>query len=497
MKKPILQILLALLPFFSFAQYGVNWNQSFAGDDHGLADVGKLDDDQHIVTMNIDDKTFEVFPVDDKLNIPWRTTLPGYPLYSGPFKGGVLVIANEFHRISRSAMEGHYTAYLLDAKTGKQELTHDISGTSGGNNELVRAFFSPDGSAFKLLIENFHIDKYKPAATKEPRIIDDLSLVSLSDNLEPKSIKLALPADKAIQVAFNSKGDLFLLTEQPRGFAIMRYEAGQSQPSAPITQSIAYLDDFNFPAAMIGSNSDRKICYFSFTYKTPDKDMALEIGKADFNKQTCQATSETFDKVAIKSIEKNTAPISKMLKETTFGWLEGLLPIHLEEYNGGLVVNIAERYLKSRTTISTMQTGGTSEQTSYGSVNYGVLSSFIIECFDSQFKKTFQQVLPNFANLGLGSEPQYIVKGDKLYFDAITEYKDKVFPLFCELDLKTGAWIKTDLMLDREDKDYKSYHPLLDGTLWFNDCFAVPYMIPVGGFHAFPRYSYELQQNKY
>jgi len=497
MKKPILQILLALLPCVSFAQYGVNWNQSFAGNDRGLTDVGRVNDHQQVVTMNVDNKTFEVFPVDDKLNIPWRTTLQGYPMYSGPFKGGILVIANEFHRISRSAMEGHYTAYLLDARTGKQQQIHDISGTSGGNHERVNAYFSPDGSNFELLIENYHIEKFKPAFTKEPRIIDDLSLVTLSDNLESKTIKLALPADKAIQAAFNSKGDLFLLTEQSAGFTIVRYEAGQSQPSATITQSIGYRDDFNYPAAIIGSNTNRNICYFSFTYTTPDKEMALEVGKADFNKNSCMQTSETFDKAAIKSIEKSTPPISKMLKETTFGWLEGILPIHLEEYKDGVVVNIAERYLKSRITSSTMQTGLNSEQTSYGSVNYGVISSFIIECFDSQFKRTFQQVLPNFSDEGLGNEPQYIIKGDKLYFDAVTDYKDKPFPLFCELDLKTGVWVKTDLMLDREDKDYKKYDPLLHGTLWFNDSFAVPYVIPVGGFHAFPEYTYELQQNKY
>lgn len=498
MKKPILQILLSLLPISSFAQYSINWNQDFAGDDREVTDVRNLNDHQQIVTMNTDYKTFEVFPVDDKLNIPWRTSLEGYALYSGPFRGHILVIANvHIKTLQLGGERGAYIAYLLDAKTGKQELSREVFRQPVSDQEVTEVYFSPEGSDFKLLVENYRVDKYRIAMVRETKIIADLSLVSLNEKLEPSTLQLSLPSDNAIQLAFNENGDLFLLTEQQGGFGLVRYEAGQTKPSAPITQSLAYRDDFNFPAALIGSDADRKICYFSFAYKNPDKEMALEIGKADFNKQSCLATAETFDKAAIKNIEKNTPPIDKMLKETTFGWLEGLLPIHLEEYNGGLVVNIAEKYLKTRATVSTMQTGLNSSTTSYGSSDYGVLSSFIIECFDSQLNRTFQQALPNFAGMSSSSEPQYIIKDGKLCFDAVTEYKNKAFPLFCELDLKTGAWVKTDLLLDREDKDYAKYHPLLNGTMWFKDSFAVPYNLEKGGLRFKYTESYELQQNNY
>jgi hypothetical protein len=498
MKKTLLQILLALLPITSFAQYGINWNQDFAGDDIYLKEVRAINDHQQIVTMNTDSKTFEVFPVDDKLNIPWRTSLDGDPLYSGPFRGHILVIANlHIKTLTLGGARGTYIAYLLDAKTGKQELRQEIFRQPVSEQELTGVYFSPDGSDFKLLVENYRVDKYRLAGVRETKIITDLSLVSLNEKLEPSTLQLSLPAENAIQLAFNKKGDLFLLTAQPGGFGLVRYEAGQSQPSVAITQLLTYRDDFNFPAALIGSDADRKICYFSFAYKTPDKEMALEIGKADFNKQSCLVTSETFEKATIKNIEKNTAPISKLLKETTFGWLEGLLPIHLEEYNGGLVITIAEKYTKSSATMSTMQTGLNSSTTSYGSSDYGVLSSFIIEYFDSQLKKNFQQALPNFASMSSSNNPHYIIKDGKLCFDAVTEYKNKVFPLFCELDLKTGVWVKTDLLLDREDKDYAKYHPLLNGTMWFNDSFAVPYNLEKGGLRFKYTESYELQQNKY
>jgi hypothetical protein len=481
MKKPILQILLALLPLASFAQYSVNWNQSFAGDNRDLTDVLKLNDHQQIVTMNTDDKTFEVFPVDDKLNIPWRTSLQGYALFSGPYKGHVLVIANAHYYKYPGGLDGPYVAYLLDAKTGKQELTREIFRRPIDEKELSGVYFSPDGSDFKLLVENYRVDKYRVADVRETKIITDLSLVSLTEKLEPSILKLTLPADKAIQLEFNKKGDLFLLTEQQGAFGLVRYEAGQSQPSAPITQSLAYRDDFNSPTALIGSDVDRQVCYFAFAHQTPDKDMQIVTGKADFSKKSCLISAELFDKSFIKNIEKNFVTFNDVLKKPVFDWLGGVIPISIDEYNGGPIVSFAEKYTVARY-------NGTSSPTE----NY-FISSFIIEGYDSQLKKTFQQVLP--TDSWDGNYPQYLVRGDILYMDAFSNHKKKT-TLFAALDLKTGGWLKMDEMLDTE-KEYSKYHPLLFGTMWFKDSFAVPYKLEKGGLRFKYTESYELQQNQY
>jgi hypothetical protein len=119
MRKTLLQFILLLLPFFTFAQSEPPVYKDFNKKVREITTSFKLNDHVWIMQTCTGKDNFELAAVDDKMQVLWRTTLTGYPLAAGKFKGHILAISADKFEWARRNVINPYTAFLVDEKTGK------------------------------------------------------------------------------------------------------------------------------------------------------------------------------------------------------------------------------------------------------------------------------------------------------------------------------------------------------------------------------------------
>lgn len=124
MSKKTLIYLLLFIPVLSFAQTEVASLKEFASDVKQLTTTLRLSDKVYVTEVNTDNQHFDLTAIDDKMNILWKTTLDGYSLTLGNFKGKIIAVAStDFGSIK--SKNNTYKGYLIDPATGESYPVED------------------------------------------------------------------------------------------------------------------------------------------------------------------------------------------------------------------------------------------------------------------------------------------------------------------------------------------------------------------------------------
>ncbi len=150
MKKLLLQYMLLLLPVFALAQNDPPLYKDLTPKIMGIVAPFKLNDHTYVIQTNIDDENFELIAVNDKMEVLWRTTLKGYAIGAGKFKGQILAVAATGYSITKG-IANPYNGFFINAQTGKVIQQKVIYTSIYEKKEWAKTFFS-DNDDFSLVI---------------------------------------------------------------------------------------------------------------------------------------------------------------------------------------------------------------------------------------------------------------------------------------------------------------------------------------------------------
>jgi hypothetical protein len=470
MKKHLLQYALLLLPFFAVAQNGPTVYKDFTDKIKKTVTSFSLDDHTSIIETNIDDENFELIAVTDKTDVLWRTTLKGYAIAAGKFKGQILTVSVAQYSITKG-LTSPYTGSLVDVKTGKVILQKVIYNSTYQEKEWAKTFFTNDN--FNLVIGQTDHERSFNILAKYFLETSDLTTINLNEKLEAVNVRHIAQNEHLVTVTVNNKNDLFVFAVQDdNSLKVTKYDEGKKEPSGTIIQNIKlkdksemgfwnqevriYIDD---NSRAIISVTDPNVAYFASVYKNQDKERQLAICKLNFNNNSAQIESEVFDSKHLKSIEKSFVPLDKKIDETNIGDISGLAIRHLEEYNGTIVVSLSDISIAN---------------TMIGGQIFG--SAIVVNGYDINLKKKFQQLVPSHTTGVLALYPSLHADSNSLYVIANDDVSTPhIKALYCQLDLNTGNWLQMSLL--EKEKLGKS-DPADHNILWFKNRFAILYLEP-------------------
>ena len=144
MKKLFLYYLITLLPVFAFAQGETPILKDVAKKALAIPSSFKFNDQIGVFQLNLNDTTFELIALDNKMQTLWRTQFKGSGVACGKFKGYILAIADSSYSFRDGNMNPYY-AYLIDPQSGKTLLQNQIFKQKAKHQEMAEAFFGADG----------------------------------------------------------------------------------------------------------------------------------------------------------------------------------------------------------------------------------------------------------------------------------------------------------------------------------------------------------------
>jgi hypothetical protein len=479
MRKFLLLSAALLFPFFVLAQNEPPVYKNFSKEIRGIYHSYKLNDHTNVVQIVLNDESFELVAIDDKMQVLWRTSLKGFAAGLGVLHGQIFATASSAYSDSKGLISP-YTCFLVDGKTGKVIFQKVIYESKGETQEIAGIYSDEDASNITFIIRQTGTSQSSsPFKKNKYDETKDLTLVNLNNKLETIVLKPKIPDGTFLNMIYNNKGDLFIVTGQKdKTIKVVRYEAGKTEPSAPIIQDIdlhSASDIENQPFHLYASKTDRNTIYLALVHKNPDRDNELTVGKIDFNSHAGQITNEVFNSSHIKSIEKSYVAFDKEFDKPDIGGSKfGVNIRHFEEYNGTLLVTLSDQF--------------------YTTVGNGISQvferAFVINGYDLNLKQKFQQLLPVEYNYDFPITPGYYIANNSLYIVTNSNIHGfKLTPIMAQLDLNTGNWVKIQKLAI--NKGRVTDH----NVFWFKDSFIVPYMKLVGRFP--PKEDIDLQLNLY
>jgi hypothetical protein len=493
MKKHLLPLLFLLLPFTLLAQdapvlykdfyEGVKGAKSFVWDDH-----------VNIMQINTDNENFDVIAVNDQMEILWRTSFEGFAFTTTRFKNKIVAIASTEHSNVKGS-NNTYKAYLIDPATGKllvEKLVYN------GTDDYMEypSVFTGDGVYLKFCIRItglerklhiglpgifslFSINKY----SKEFNETRELDVISLNEKLEAATtVKLPVSNGTMVTWCANKQADLFIAWLNGPSIEVYKYPDGSKSPVKQMNADITFtINEHTIPQQhlqLLASPSNNNILYYGLTYRNPDNDAELGIGKFDFATGKKLFVSEAFNKPHVKELQKSFVPVNKKLDDADLGSRDDLHLRYLAETAGVLVATVT----------SQSQRAG-----SYGV--WQVENSVLINGYDASLNTKFQQILPVSYVVPNRLLPiGYHAAKNKFYVVGNTKHGLNVLNgVYGCLDVTTGQWDKMEELSKKKisNPDW-SYG---EAILWFADSYVVPYFSPKGLMQS--KFDITLQQNNY
>lgn len=452
MKKLLLQVAFLVLPFFALAQDASEVRKDVTGKIKKIVGTFRLNDHVAVIQTNIDDKTFELIAINDKMDVLWRQTMKGFAIGAGKFKGKILAVACAECK-DYDNFFGPYTAFLLEEQTGKLVLSKDVYSGAANEREFPSTFFTDDSDCIITIRQQANNKSLKDKFNDTKGV----TLVKLNDGLDATVSKLKMPSESIGRFKFNNKGDLFTYTIEGKLVRVSKFEAGKTEPSATIganETSNGPISHQNYVAST--SATDRNVFYFASLVRNADHDAELTVGKMDFNNKSLQTVNEIFDSKHLRAIEKDHVPSDKNLERPDVGVKMGMEVQHIQEYNGTIVVSVANTETP-------------------GNESYAVEQSIIINGYDLNLKQKFQQVMPSSYRYSHNLDECYYFMDNSLYLTA-NNGKFKVNTYWGKLDLTTGNWVKL-MQLPKPELNKYAYS---GDVLYFKNGFIIPYMTPRG-----------------
>jgi hypothetical protein len=292
--------------------------------------------------------------------------------------------------------------------------------------------------------------------------IKDLIVIKLDENLNPVVSHLKFPDEGCINVTCNNMGDLFLIThKEDKAIKVTRYEAPKYLPQDPIIQEMDVhkeSDLKDISGASTTPITDRNSVYFALFHDNADKDNELTAMKFNFTDRAVKTTSEVFTHAHTKEIEKAYVPFDTKQDKPDIG-PRGLRMKYITEWEGTLVVVLSNQNVGG---------GGNTGVSSYANE-----TSLIINGYDSNLTRKFQQMMPNwYSSYGFHRMAAY---GEKTSLYMLANTADGINKWTCyygKLDLATGSWLK----LGKLPKDKLDRKAIFDpSVMWFGNGFIIPY----------------------
>ncbi len=467
MKKLLLQYALLLLPVFALAQNDPQVYKYLTPKIMGIVGTPfKLNDHTYVIQTNIDDENFELIAINDKMGVLWRTTLKGYAIGAGKFKGQILAVATAGYSITKG-IANPYTGFLINSQTGKAIQQNVIYTSTYQKKEWAKIFFSAN-DGFSLVIGLTDNGTTFPGT--EIAYIDtkDITVIDLNEKLEAINIKHIVPNGGFVGVTANNKNDLFtFVIQEDKTLQVSKYESGKTVSSGSVIQDInlnnksdikynnpfAGRSTFEDNAWSCASSTDQNVVYFAAAHKNSNRDRELTVCKINFNNKTCQLTSEPLEGKQFRSIEKNYVPFDKKLDKPTIDGGEYMAVRFVAENNGILIVAFADESIQESAS------------------KFFRDNSIIINGYDVNLKQKFQKIMPSLSDWQRALHADYHFENNSLYVIANTGKRSKE-TIYGQLDLTTGNWLKQE-MLDRKGIGTQEFTD--KNILWFTNGFIVPY----------------------
>jgi len=503
MKKTFLQLAFLLIPFVALAQADAPVLEDFVKKTNEMQSF-ILNNNVNIVRSNIDAKLTEIAAVNDKMQVLWRTKIPGYALTSGLFKGKIFVVAATEH----SAMlqnNNLYDGFLLDPANGKilvQKLLYD---GETDHLEIPKFFAAKDGSFLKLvvrqtdMVRRVHVGLPGPLALIAINSMDvnfketkRVTVTDFDENFNPISkVTPTLNGGILFGISCNAKGSLFLSWAKGKGVIdVERFEPGKTERAAMISVpfDLRNNSEARHPEShikVLASQVDPNLVYLAVTAENQEGDTELSIGKVNFAGNSQQVFSEKIDRTVIKNLEKTYVVVNKKVDKPDLGNRRNIDVQFMGEDSGNLVV---------------CMTGNDSEinLTSMGS-SYIKFKAPIVSVYDAYLKLKVRQLIPTEFDIPYTNNPSpsadYFLIGGRLYFVANRKSGLTFTALYGVIDLATGKYIKQEYL---PKNDLKKNAFADDAVMWFGSCFIVPYAASSGMFQfGTDKKDYTLQYNRY
>jgi hypothetical protein len=452
--RHFIALLIIFAPAFALSQDEPDIIKDLEKKTWGIAASFKLNDHLGIFQVNLNDTTFELVALDNKMQILWRNQFKGNGVACGKFKGNILAIADSGYS-RKSGIVDPYYAYLIDPLSGKTVLQKEIFRQEAKHKVIANPIFADDGSDFSLIMRQTNRKLSMFLSFKDNT--EDLTIVNLNEKLEPTYLKLKFPSETFVSMTCNREGDLFVLTaKDDRTLVTRRYEHGATEPSAPLSQkcdSLADFDLFRGFNAITPSEDDRNVIYLAVAHSNLNDDRELLVGKFDFSAHATQSTGEVFTGKYIRGIEKSYIPVNDHFGEPNIGAQKRQLTVkYFKEHNGKLVTVIAESFFATLYNVTTYYE-----------------KAWIINCYDNDLKKKFQQLMPIYRE-----SSEELTSGFEFEENVLKVVSNNgngdTRPAYGQLDLVTGKWLK--LEPPKADDGYHSDEHII----WFNDTFIVPFI---------------------
>ncbi len=467
MKKLYLPCLLLLMPVFALAQGRPPMFKDAWKKVPGIVSSFKLNDHVGVIQVTLTDSTFELMAVDSKMSVLWRDSLKGCGVACGKFKGNILAISDSAHSNRKGNINPYY-AFLIDPASGKIILQNKIFAQKAKHEEVAIPFFAADGNDFTLAVLQADISSdWQPTYVSK---IEDLTLISLNEKLEPTYLKPKFPGEDFLSLKMNNNGDLFLLTIRDlNSLRVRRYDRGSIEPSEPIMQDFDSADKEDLLAAAAGvapSETDRNIVYLSIGHANTDQNREIITAKFNFSTHKAQVITEVFTRKHIKEIEKAYVPVNNDFPAANLGSAKAQMRVQYVAVQDGKLITAAAEIYPIATSTGPFLPGAINQT---AASNDGAFSGngLVISCYDSDLKQLFQQVMPvNYTSRFL------LTTGYALGTDGLKIVSNSDDgSVFGQLDLSTGKWLR----LARIDVDKKGSDQHI---IWFNDTAIVPYLRP-------------------
>jgi len=446
----LIALMTLLVPAFACAQQESDVLPDLAKKTLGIAHCFTFNNQLGIYQVNLNDSTFELIALNNNMQIQWRNQFKGNGVFCGRFKDNILAIADSGYS-RRSWVVNPYYAYLVDQKTGKAILQKEIFKQEAKHQEMATGLFTGDDFSLFVRQTNRKLGVFNSSKDNT----EDLTVVGLDDKLEPSYVKPKFPNETFVSLTANGEGDLFILTVKDGStLAARRYEHGSTEPSEPILLKCDSLGDFDLFRgynAITPSGEDRNTLFLAIAHNNHDDDRELFVGKFDFAARTAKSTSEVFTGKYIRGLEKAYVPFNDQLPKPNIGSQKKELTIkYFREHNGKLLTILAEDFFATVYNITTYYQ-----------------KSFIINCYDNDLNKQFQQLMPAYSATREPLNTAYAISDNDLQIVTNNTEPDD-HPAYGRLDLATGKWVKLEI-LKAADEYYSDQH-----VLWFSDGFIVP-----------------------
>jgi len=486
MKKIFIICSFILLPCLAFAQNNSPLTDDVYIDFKGINNVIRLDNNINIMQVQTDNKSFDLVAYNENEKIIWQTSIPGYALNVGEFKGKIAAVAATEH----STMKGNgntYKGFIIDPTTGKtitEKVIYD------DNNDFIEQPNVMIGdNYFKFSMRQTAVTRTVHVGvpvlfifqimhwSKEMNETKKLEIIDFNDKLEVTNTFLAVPAGTFINLTCNKNSDTFVSWLNGSDIEVYKYDAGKTTPSGKLDAdvSIEPFDDSELSSLFYlqASPTNPNSLFYTLLFRNEDKDPELMVGKMDFETKTKKTAAEVFKRADIKALEKTFVTVNKKIDDPDIGSPKELVLKNVCTTDNGIVVVLSGEYEKAIQNSS-----------------YPVGKSLLINAYDDDLNLKFQQFFPleNFSYPSVALHPMK----NKLYVVTSTKDGQSNFKgVYGQLDMNTGRWDSMDFLTKKPITGYLA----AGNILWFDKSYIVPYMKSHGMFAV--KYNLSLQMNDY